>query len=174
MHWKLDLGADLILLSCTNNASMQCGFCRSILSERRRICLSVQEQNKLRSVSVYKYKWGKEGWTKSGQQVSPPVLTESEPRWRALGLKSKRALTWHVLVSNCCLLSSMNNGAEFELLHSHYLFLSAPAASTFEDLWPLFQSIQYINFLWNWNSCQLNQSINELNLKYLPCDMLFI
>ena len=62
---------------------------------------------------------------------TPSVLIESEPCWGALGLKSKRALTWHILVSNCCLLSLINNGAEFELvqiravnLHTHYLFLS--------------------------------------------------
>lgn len=43
-------------------------------------------------------------------------LQKSEPCWGALELKLKRALTWHILVSNCCLLSLINNGAEFELL----------------------------------------------------------
>lgn len=70
------------------------------------------------------YKWEHEckchrmhSWERnvSVQQVSTPVLTESEPCWRALGLKLKRELTWHILVSNCCVLSLINNGTEFEL-----------------------------------------------------------
>ncbi len=52
---------------------------------------------------------------------------ESEPRWRALGLKLKRALTWHSLVSNCCLLSLINNGAEFELLQIRTVNLHSPS-----------------------------------------------
>lgn len=104
------------------------------------------------------YKWAHERehdrmyqqarWTKTetqrndtAQQVSTLALTGSEPCWRALSLKLKRALTWHILVSNCCLLSLINNGAEFEYLQIRALnllslslsLMASCAASAFVD-----------------------------------------